>query len=40
MYRLLQSQRRSQLFVGTRPETLFVAMCVKDPNRSPFNIER
>jgi hypothetical protein len=35
----LQFQERSQYFFGVHHEMLSVAMCVHNPDRSPFNIE-
>jgi hypothetical protein len=38
VYRSLQFQKRSQLFIGTHHETLSVAMRVNDPVCSPLRI--
>jgi len=38
VYRSLQFQKRSQLFVGAHNETFSVAMSVDNPNRSAFTI--
>jgi hypothetical protein len=38
MYRPLQVQKRSQYFFGSDDEALPVAMCVHNPDRSPFAI--
>jgi len=37
--RLLQFQKRSQLFIGPDDEKPFVAIGVNNPNRSPLTIE-
>jgi hypothetical protein len=34
----LQFHKRSQDFIGTYDETLSVAMCVNNPDSSPFGI--
>src|SRR4029077_19171091 len=39
MYRPLQFQKRSQYFFSTHDKPLPVAMCVHNPNRSPFKIQ-
>jgi hypothetical protein len=39
VYRPFEFQKRSEDFIGAHDETLSVAMCVNDPDRSPFNIE-
>jgi hypothetical protein len=39
VYRPLQFQKRSQLFLGTHDETLSVAMRVNNPDRSPLEIQ-
>jgi hypothetical protein len=40
VYRPLQFQKRSQLFVGTDNEMLSLAVGVKDPNCAPVIVER
>ena len=40
VYRPLQFQKRCQDFIGADDETLPVAMCVHNPDCSPFKIER
>jgi hypothetical protein len=39
VYRPLQFQKRSELFVAADDETLSVAMRVNNPDRSSFKVE-
>jgi hypothetical protein len=39
VYRPLQFQKRSQLFISAHDETLSVVMRVNNPHRSPFKIQ-
>jgi hypothetical protein len=39
VYRSLQFQKRGQLFIRMDDEALSVAMRVRNPGRSPFDIE-
>jgi hypothetical protein len=39
VYRRFQFHERSQHFIGTHDETLSVAVCVHNPDRSPFKVE-
>jgi hypothetical protein len=38
VHRPLQFQKGSQYFIGSHNETLSVAMCVHNPDRSPLNV--
>jgi hypothetical protein len=40
MNRRFQFQKRGQLFIRVYNETLSVAMCVRNPDRSPVGINR
>ena len=40
MYGPLQFQKRSRYFIDTHDEPLSVAMCVNNPDRSAFKIDR
>ena len=39
VYRAFQFHERRQHFVRTHDETLFVAMRVRNPDRSPFQVD-